>query len=80
MKTYEYQGRQVEGEEVDFKSEGEQWNLYRLEDGSTLKLKTVLLSVVRLSEYNETGDPVYQFSAQQIVTVQAPDYLKKANK
>ena len=76
-KTIEYQGRQVKGRSIDFESKGENWNQYTLEDGTVLKLKTVLMDVMRLNEYNDNGDPVYQFAAQQIVAVQVLDNLRK---
>jgi hypothetical protein len=76
-KSYNFQNRQVFGQSVDFESKGEPWALYALEDGTTVKVKVVLLDVVRLEEYADSGEPIYQFSAQQIIAVQAPDELKK---
>lgn len=76
-KTFEYQGRKVQGQSVDFTAKSENWQQYELEDGSQLKMKIVLLDVVRLDEYNENGDPVYQFSAQQLIGIQVPDEFKK---
>jgi hypothetical protein len=37
----------------------------------------ILLDVVRLDEYNDNGDPVYQFSAQYLTATQTPEELKK---
>lgn len=77
-KTVDYQGRRVEAEVVNFEAKAEGWNQYALEDGTSLKMKLVLLEVVRLvDEYGPTGDPVYVFSAQQIVGSASPDNLKK---
>jgi hypothetical protein len=77
-RTIEYQGRKVEGELVDFEAGTESWNQYTLHDGSSLKIKTVLLEVVRLvNEFGPSGDPIYVFSAQQIVGTTVPDTLKK---
>ncbi len=76
-KTVEFQGKQVKARSIDFESKGENWNQYTLEDGTVLKMKVVLLDVMRLDTYNDAGDPVYQFSAQQITAVQAPDNLKR---
>ena len=77
-KTVEYQGRKVPGEVLEFEAKTEGWNQYTLEDGTSLKMKLVLLDVTRvLNEYGPTGDPVYMFSAQQIVGVTPPDNLKK---
>lgn len=76
-KDVQYQGKQVTGQAVEFDAKAESWNQYVLEDGSILKLKIVLLDVVRLDTYNEIGDPIYQFSAQQLVVAQVPPNLKK---
>lgn len=76
-KTLDVGGSKVVGQSVDFESKSENWNQYILEDGSTLRLKTVLLEVVRLERYNEKNEPVYQFTAQNIVGIQVPDSLKK---
>lgn len=75
---YEYEGRKVDGVSVPFKSSGEQWNIYTLEDGTKMKIKTVLMDVIRLSAYLPTGDPVYQFIAQQVVGVDANPALKNS--
>lgn len=76
-RTIEFQGRPVKGRSIDFESKGENWNQYSLEDGSILKIKTVLMEVVRLDHYNDNGDPTYQFVAQQIVSVQVAENLRK---
>ena len=76
--TIDYQGRKVEGEVLEFQSKGEAWNQYELEDGTTLRVKIVMLDVVRLiDEYDDNGEPVYVLSAQQIVATSAPSHLRK---
>ncbi|MGO9230157.1 MAG: hypothetical protein ACLQKA_13250 [Bryobacteraceae bacterium] len=76
-KTFEHQGRKVQGQSVEFTAKSENWQQYELEDGSQLKVKIVLLDVVRLDEYSDNGDPVYQLAAQQLIGIQVPDELKK---
>ncbi|MGA9969858.1 MAG: hypothetical protein WA690_03155 [Candidatus Acidiferrales bacterium] len=75
----DYLGRKVEGEVIEFDPVPEAWTRYDLKDGTTLKVKVSLLEVVRLlNEFNpQTGDPVYVFTAQQIVNVDSPENLKK---
>jgi hypothetical protein len=73
-----FQNRTVQAQEVEFEVRSpEVWNTYVLEDGTTLKVKLVMLNVIRLDEYAPDGTPVYQFNAQQIVAAQVPDALKK---
>jgi len=59
-----------EGEPVDFEVVKEDWNEYRLTDGSTLKVKLVLTGVMRLNnQYDPVGNPVYVVSSQNAVRV-----------
>jgi hypothetical protein len=74
----QFQGREVTAHEVAFESSGEAFSHYQLEDGTSLKMKIVLLDVMRLEgEYSENGDPVYIFSAHQLTGIQAAEDLKK---
>lgn len=57
----DFNGKQVEAKEMDVLSAEEHWNTYRLEDGTTLVLKSVLISVHRLEgEKNPDGSQVYR--------------------
>jgi hypothetical protein len=69
----------LEGEEVDFENEKEVWNIYKLADGSTLKVKLVLVNVVRSKEsYDSLGNPLYGITSQNIVKViDVPKKLKR---
>jgi hypothetical protein len=78
QKIVDYQGKKVPGEIVDFEAPPENFVTYTLSDGTTIKLKTSLLEVVRvINEYGPNGDPVYLFSAQQILNVNSPEELKQ---
>lgn len=79
QRTIDYQGRKVQAEVVDFEPALENWTLYRLADGTEIKIKVSLLEVVRLlNDFDpQTGNPIYVFSSQQIVSVNAPENLKK---
>jgi len=68
-----------EGEEVDFANEKEEWNIYKLSDGSTLKVKLVLINVVRSrNKYDPLGNPIYGITSQNIVKVlNVPEKLKQ---
>jgi hypothetical protein len=68
-----------EGEEVDFENEKEHWNIYKLADGSTLKVKLVLVNVVRSRDnYDSLGNPIYGITSKNIVKVlSAPKKLKR---
>jgi len=76
-KQFDFQGRKVMGQAVEFEAKSEPWTTYQLEDGSTVKAKIIMMDIVRLEEHASTGDPLYQFIAQQIIAVQVPEELKK---
>ena len=70
-------GREVEATDVDFKSIKEDWNEYELEDGSVLKFKTIVSSIIRTDDYDPmTGDPVYQTRSTSVVRVKVPEEMK----
>ena len=57
----------AEGEDVDFEEVKERWNVYKLKDGTTLKVKLVLIGVKRLKKHNLDGSPIYVIQSQNIV-------------
>jgi hypothetical protein len=77
-KTYKVGGQEFTGEEVDFEVEREGWNVYILHDGTTMKMKSVVASIVRLDgAYSPNGDPLYIVNASSVVSTDAPDHLKR---
>lgn len=76
-KPYNLGDREILGQEVPFEAERESWNTYILEDGTTIKMKAVVSSVVRLDEYLPNGDPVYLVNASNVVATDVPEGLKK---
>lgn len=79
MPTIDFRGRQVEALEVKFKAVREDWNEYDLEDGTTVRMKTVVSEVVRVPEqFDNEGNPVYVVKSTNLLVVKAPDNLKKA--
>ena len=68
-----------EGEEVDFENEKEQWNVYKLSDGTTLKVKLVLVNVVRSrDQYDPLGNPIYGITSQNVIKIlNVPEKLSR---
>jgi GTP:adenosylcobinamide-phosphate guanylyltransferase len=67
----------AEAADIDFKEQEEQWNIYKLSDGTTLKVKLVLTGVKRLNKYSEDGEPIYLIRSNNVVrTVNTPQELK----
>nr|MBC8520613.1 hypothetical protein [Methanomicrobia archaeon] len=44
-------GREIEAMDVDFETKKEDWNEYKLEDGTVLKFKTVVSSIIRTEDH-----------------------------
>ncbi len=77
-KQYNFNGQQVWGEEIEFETEREGWNVYILHDGTKLKMKSIVSQVVRLEMHNPTnGDPLYLVQASNVVNTDSPENLKK---
>ncbi len=73
-----YQGRTVEATPIDFQAQGEHWNQYLLTDGSVIKMKLVLTEIVRVDgEYDAEGNPIYIVKSTNILSVSAPEDLKR---
>lgn len=45
--------------DLDFDEISDHWNVYKLEDGTVLKIKLVLNGVKRLKKWKADGTPVY---------------------
>ena len=71
-------GPLVDGVEVLVDESSEKWSEYKLEDGTTIRLKQVLTEVIRTSQYDLEGNPVYTIKAQPVLSVvDVPDKLKR---
>jgi len=71
-------GREIEAMDVDFETKKEDWNEYKLEDGTVLKFKTVVSSIIRTEDHDPmTGDPVYHVRSTNILRVKVPEELKR---
>ena len=67
----------MEAEDIDFEEEKENWNTYKLVDGTTLKIKLVLRGVKRLKKFAPDGNPIYVINAQNVLRmVDVPKELK----
>ena len=55
------------GEDVDFDEKEEHWNIYKLKDGTTLKVKLILIGVKKLKKNNPDGTPIYLINSQNVV-------------
>jgi hypothetical protein len=71
-------GAEIEAEVLSFQSHGEHWNEYVVDDGTLLRLKPVVTEVMRLEgQYDQHGNPVYIVQSTNVLSVDAPDELKR---
>ena len=65
---------QIDVTEVGFRSSGEYWNEYLLDDGTIARLKLVVTSVYRLDgERDPKGQPAYIIESSNVTSISAPD-------
>jgi hypothetical protein len=71
-------GEEVEATPVEINQAGEQWNQYLLDDGTMIKMKLVATKVLRVdNKYDKEGNPVYFVQSTNVISVAAPDNLRK---
>jgi len=70
-------GKMVQGEEIAYNTEAENWNIYKLEDGTTIKMKLIVHQIVRTNEFNQQNEPIYVVSSQNLIVPNVPEKLKK---
>ena len=56
-----------QAEDLDIMEEKEHWNVYKLSDDTTLKVKLVLQGVKRLKKWNPDGSPIYLINSTNVV-------------
>lgn len=71
-------GGEVEGTVMTFRSSGEHWNEYLVDDGSVVRIKLVATEIIRLDDqYDAQGNPVYVVQSTNVMSVDAPEGLRK---
>jgi hypothetical protein len=74
----EFEGKTVPADQLEFETEKEPWTVYKLEDGTVLRLKTVLATVSRLVDrYKPDGEPIYVLGLAGIPATEIPPELKQ---
>ncbi len=66
---------------VPFRGDVEHWNEYLLDDGTVLRMKSIVTEVARLDgEYDAEGNPAYVVNSTNVTHVSAPEDLKKGGR
>jgi hypothetical protein len=70
----------IGGTLVDFETVREEYNSYKLSDGSMIRMKTVVTNIIRTDESTPNGEPIYVVNSQNVLVADVPDDLKKSTK
>ena len=71
-------GREHEAEPVGFRTSGEHFNEYLLDDGTVLRIKLILTAVWKVKEaYDSLRNPLYVLEHQEVVAVVASDDVRE---
>jgi hypothetical protein len=70
-------GHVIEGEEVQFEPQSEPWCVYRLEDGYTVRLKLVATQIIKTTQKDADGNPIYVVKSSNVMGVSPPETFKK---
>jgi hypothetical protein len=63
--------------EIEMLEARENWSMYRLADGTTLRIKPVMIAVFRAEgQTGPSGEPVYNMKSTVITDVRAPQANK----
>ncbi len=61
---------------IEFVVKDEPWTKYKLEDGTSLFGRLTILKIYRSNDYDPTGQPVYGWSSQNLVSTICPTTLR----
>jgi len=73
-----FNGKMHDATFIPVTSSQEPWNEYILDDGSLLRLKTVVTEIYRIDGlYNAEGEPLYSIKSKNIASANSPEDLKR---
>jgi len=78
-------GRRIKCEDIDFEVENEPWVIYKLNDGTVLKIKVVVGKISRgidpttgdILRNPATGEPYYNVLHNLLILAEVPESLMK---
>jgi hypothetical protein len=78
MRKIPFQGKDVEVESIPFHPVQEAWNEYKLDDGTTIRVRFIAAEMLRVRNgYDEEGNPLYIVRSNNFTHIVAPDELRR---
>lgn len=72
----EHEGKQVDAESLEFKTNSEPWQEYELSDGTTVRIRTMMVAAFRLlNERRPDGGPIHVIQNTSTVNIQVGAHL-----
>lgn len=68
----------ITNEDMDFETIKEVWNLYKLENGITLKARLSAVTVNKTSKFEGAGMPIYTIDSNLDVKIELPTHIRKS--
>jgi hypothetical protein len=73
-----YQGKLEKAEELQATEVKEGWSEYTVEDGSTIRVRSVIGRLVKLRDiYSDSGEPIYLIRSSTVMSGDVPPHLMK---
>ena len=64
-------------EDIEIVEDEEFWNIYKLRDGTTLKVKLIVRGIKRLQKHGADGNPIYVVNSANVIrAIGIPKNLK----
>lgn len=77
MKVLAPDGKLADADEIEIIEANDPWHEYKLADGTTIRMKPIVVRIVRLrGYYQEDGSPVYLVESKNVVSAVVPDELR----
>ena len=65
-----YEGKQVDADDVGFRTLKEDWNEYQTEDGTLVRMKLVVSNIARIpGAQDNAGNPIYVIKSSNVVGI-----------
>ncbi|MCH8907638.1 MAG: hypothetical protein IH840_11155, partial [Candidatus Heimdallarchaeota archaeon] len=70
----------IDLEPIDFISIREQWNVYKLADGTNLRVRAIATQITVSETRNQFGEPIYVINNSLSLDYRPPKHLRKKRK